>query len=173
MDELSQADAMIIPGVGSFGSAMNSISGYEDVIREHVRDKKPLLGICLGLHILFEDSSESEDVKGLGFFEGHVQRFNLSDRFKIPHMGWNRIETMDNIYNNTDILEGVDGEYMYFVHSYHIMPDNPDIVTSYTDYGGKVPVSVGVDNISALQFHPEKSGKPGLKILSNFVDSIN
>lgn len=173
MDVLGDADAMIIPGVGSFGSAMESISDFTDVIDEHVSSGKPLLGICLGLHLLFEGSIEAPGVNGLGIFEGNVERFNLDDSFKIPHMGWNRISVAESDVNNTSLLEGVSGEYMYFVHSYHISPTNEDIVTSFTDYGGNVPVSVGVDNVSALQFHPEKSGKAGLRILRNFVDSID
>lgn len=169
---LSDADALVIPGVGSFGVAMNNLRPFEDVIRTHVDDDKPLLGICLGLQLLFESSQESAGVEGLGFFEGSCRRFDLDDSYKIPHMGWNQIRVNDTDLNNAGILEGADGKYMYFVHSYYIDPQSGDIVTAYCDYGGDVPVAVGRDNLFALQFHPEKSGKVGLGILRNFVDLI-
>jgi glutamine amidotransferase len=139
---------------------------------DHVNDDKPLLGICLGLQLLFESSEETPDVEGLKLFEGVSKRFNLDNTFKIPHMGWNQITVNDADLNNTSILEGCDGEYMYFVHSYYINPLNEDYITAYTDYGMNVPVAVGKDNLFALQFHPEKSGKKGLSILENFVNQI-
>ncbi len=171
-DVLSDADAIIIPGVGAFGTAMNNLSPFVDVIKSHVENDKPLLGICLGLQLLFESSEETEGIGGLGFFEGSCKRFDLDSSFKIPHMGWNQIKVNDTSLNNVSILEGVDNKYMYFVHSYYVNPACEDIVTAYCDYGMDVPVAVGKDNLFALQFHPEKSGNDGLKILKNFVDLI-
>lgn len=173
VDVLSDADALVIPGVGAFGVAMNNLFPFRDVITEHVLSDRPLLGICLGLQLLFESSEESPDVHGLGFFEGCVRRFSLGDGFKIPHMGWNRIRVNDTSLNNVGILDGADGEYMYFVHSYYVDPLCRDYVTAYCDYGMDVPVAVGRGNLFALQFHPEKSGRVGLGILRNFVDLLD
>lgn len=170
---LEDADALVIPGVGSFGVAMDSLSVFVDVIREHVDCDRPLLGICLGLQLLFDFSEESPDISGLGLFEGGVRRFALDDGFKIPHMGWNQIRVNDTDVNNVSILEGADEEYMYFVHSYYVDPVCGDYVTAYTDYGMDVPVAVGRDSLFALQFHPEKSGSVGLDILRNFVGMID
>ncbi|WP_461436380.1 imidazole glycerol phosphate synthase subunit HisH [Methanosphaera sp.] len=169
---LADADALVIPGVGAFGVAMSNLSGFVDVIAGHVDCGKPLLGICLGLQLLFESSEETPGVNGLGFFEGSCKRFDLDSSFKIPHMGWNQIRVNDTSRNNVSILEGADNKYMYFVHSYYVDPVCRDFVTAYCDYGMDVPVAVGRDNLFALQFHPEKSGKVGLGILSNFVDLI-
>lgn len=169
---LADADALVIPGVGSFGVAMNNLSPFTDVIKSHVNQNKPLLGICLGLQLLFESSEESVGVDGLGLFEGTCRRFVLDDTYKIPHMGWNQIRVNDTSLNDVSILEGADSKYMYFVHSYYIDPVCRDYVSAFCDYGGEVPVAVGRDNLFALQFHPEKSGKVGLGILKNFVDLI-
>ena len=169
---LADADALVIPGVGAFGVAMSNLSGFVDVIAGHVDCGKPLLGICLGLQLLFESSEETPGVNGLGFFEGSCKRFDLDSSFKIPHMGWNQIRVNDTSLNNVSILEGADNKYMYFVHSYYVDPVCRDYVTAFCDYGGDVPVAVGRDNLFALQFHPEKSGRVGLGILSNFVDLI-
>ena len=170
---MSDADALIIPGVGAFGVAMNNLSKFSDIVLDHVASDKPLLGICLGLQLLFESSEETPDVSGLGLFEGVVRRFDLDSSFKIPHMGWNQISVNDTSLNNVSILDGADNEYMYFVHSYYVDPVCMDYVTAFTDYGGDVPVAVGRDNLFALQFHPEKSGRVGLNILRNFVDLID
>lgn len=170
---LAGADALIIPGVGSFGVAMSNLAPFNEVICNHVRSDRPLLGICLGLQLLFDFSEESPGVEGLGLFEGCVKRFDLDRSFKIPHMGWNRICVNDTDVNNVSILEGADGEYMYFVHSYYVSPSCADFVTAFCDYGMDVPVAVGRGNLFALQFHPEKSGRVGLGILRNFVDLID
>ena len=170
---MKNADSLVIPGVGSFGVAMDNLTPFSNVIKEHVDDDKPLLGICLGLQLLFESSEESPNVKGLGLFEGDSKRFQLNDTYKIPHMGWNRIRINDTNINNVSILDGADNEFMYFVHSYYIDPVCKDYVTAYTDYGMDVPVAVGKKNLFALQFHPEKSGKVGLGILRNFVDLLD
>lgn len=171
-DVISKSDAIILPGVGAYGAVMNNLDNYRKLIYEHVDNDKPLLGICLGLQVLFTSSEESPDVEGLNMFEGSVKRFDLPDEFKIPHMGWNQIKVNDTPTNDTTLLDNVDGEYMYFVHSYYIEPDDENLITSTCDYGMNVPVSIGRDNVHALQFHPEKSGKAGLEILKNFVDII-
>lgn len=169
---ISKSDAIILPGVGAYGAVMNNLDNYRKLIYEHVDNDKPLLGICLGLQVLFTSSEESPDVEGLNMFEGSVKRFDLPDEYKIPHMGWNQINVNDTPTNDTTLLDNVDGEYMYFVHSYYIEPDDENLITSTCDYGMNVPVSIGRDNVHALQFHPEKSGKAGLEILKNFVDII-
>lgn len=169
---ISKSDAIILPGVGAYGAVMNNLDNYRKLIYEHVDNDKPLLGICLGLQVLFTSSEESPDVEGLNMFEGSVKRFDLPDEYKIPHMGWNQIKVNDTPTNDTTLLDNVDGEYMYFVHSYYIEPDDENLITSTCDYGMNVPVSIGRDNVHALQFHPEKSGKAGLEILKNFVDII-
>lgn len=171
-DVISKSDAIILPGVGAYGAVMNNLDNYRKLIYEHVDNDKPLLGICLGLQVLFTSSEESPDVEGLNMFEGSVKRFDLPDEYKIPHMGWNQIKVNDTPTNDTTLLDNVDGEYMYFVHSYYIEPDDENLITSTCDYGMNVPVSIGRDNVHALQFHPEKSGKAGLEILKNFVDII-
>lgn len=169
---IKDSDALILPGVGAFGAAMHNLNDYRDIINSHVDDEKPLLGICLGLHLLFTDSEENPGVSGLNIFKGTVRKFNLPKSYKIPHMGWNQIKVNKTETNNTRILNEADNEYMYFVHSYYIDPADRDIITAYTDYGGKIPVAIGKDNTYALQFHPEKSGKAGLDILKKFVEQI-
>jgi len=170
---IADSDAIILPGVGAYGAVMNNLIDYKDIVCDHINDDKALLGICLALQMLFTTSQESPEVKGLDIFKGSVERFNLPHEYKIPHMGWNQITVNSTNSNNTSLLEDVDNEYMYFVHSYYIKPEDESIITAYTDYGMKVPVAIGKDNINALQFHPEKSGKAGLNILKNFVESID
>lgn len=170
---IADSDAIILPGVGAYGAVMNNLIDYKDIVCEHISDNKALLGICLGLQMLFTTSQESPDVKGLDIFRGSVERFNLPKEYKIPHMGWNQITVNRTANNNTSLLDDVDNEYMYFVHSYYIQPEDESLITAYTDYGMNVPVAIGKDNINALQFHPEKSGKAGLNILKNFVESID
>ncbi|MBI5679514.1 MAG: imidazole glycerol phosphate synthase subunit HisH [Methanobacterium sp.] len=164
--EMEKADALILPGVGAFGNAMKHLEKYKNIIHEHINSGKPFLGVCLGQQILFTKSEESKGVKGLDVFKGEVIR--LPEGLKIPHMGWNNLK----IVSECPILNGISNDYMYFVHSYYIKPDDPDIIAATTDYGIDVPAVVFRDNVYATQFHPEKSGEIGLNILKNFVKII-
>ena len=161
---ISNADHLVLPGVGAFGSAMENLEPFRDVINEHVNDDKPFLGICLGQQVLMGQSEESPNVDGLNLFKGHCEF--LPEGVKIPHMGWNRLD----VVKKSPILEGVDKEYFYFVHSYHVIPDDDDIIAGTCDYGIDVIASLSQNNLFSTQFHPEKSGKAGLKILKNFVN---
>lgn len=163
------ADKVILPGVGSFGDAMNKINRYDlpDTIKAVVSNNTPFLGICLGLHLLFESSEESPDIEGLGILKGKILRIPPKEGLKIPHIGWNSLE----LTNNGRLFRGIaDNSYVYFVHSYYLKADDEQIVTASTNYSTHIHVSVEKDNIFACQFHPEKSGDIGLKILKNFVN---
>ena len=162
--EIANAKHLVLPGVGAFGTAMENIDPYKDVIFEHIDDGKPFLGICLGLQVLLSSSEESPGVKGLDIFKGHVAK--IPEGRKIPHMGWNQIK----LTKECPILEGVDGKDFYFVHSYHAVLHDIDNLSATADYGFDVTAAVSKDNVFATQFHPEKSGVPGLKILKNFVN---
>lgn len=161
---ISDAKHLVLPGVGAFGSAMENLEPFRDVIYEHVNDNKPFLGVCLGQQVLMGQSEESPNVSGLNLFKGHCEY--LPEGVKIPHMGWNKL----NVVNDSPILEGVDGEYFYFVHSYHVIPEDDAIIAGVCDYGIDVVASLSQNNLFSTQFHPEKSGKVGLKILKNFVN---
>ena len=164
-DVILSADHVILPGVGSFGDAMECInnSGLYEVIKKAADGSRPFLGICLGLHLLFDESEESPGVKGLGILSGKVTKIPDCG-LKIPHMGWNNIE----VSKESRILP-TESEFMYFVHSYYINPQNSDVVSSYTTYGDKLGVSIEQGNVFAVQFHPEKSGEAGLNILKKFI----
>lgn len=161
---IADSDYLVLPGVGAFGSAMENLEPFKDVINEHVNDDKPFLGICLGQQVLMGSSEESPGIEGLNLFNGHVEK--LPEGVKIPHMGWNKLK----VCNDSPILEGIDGEYFYFVHSYHVIPDEKDIIAGTCDYGGEVVASLSQNNLFSTQFHPEKSSKAGLKILKNFTN---
>ena len=161
---ISDAKHLVLPGVGAFGSAMENLEPFRDVIYEHVNDNKPFLGVCLGQQVLMGQSEESPNAKGLNLFKGKCEY--LPEGVKIPHMGWNKL----NVVNDSPILKGVDGEYFYFVHSYHVIPEDDEIIAGVCDYGIDVVASLSQNNLFSTQFHPEKSGKAGLKILKNFVN---
>jgi glutamine amidotransferase len=166
--ELKQAEVLILPGVGAFGTAMENLQKYQDIIHQHIQEGKPFLGVCLGLQVLFSESEESPGVKGLDVFPGKVVRFPETlphQGLKIPHMGWNDLNTR----RYSPLMDGIDQDYMYFVHSYYVQPENPEIVVATVDYGVEVPAVVARDNVFATQFHPEKSGPVGLEILKNFL----
>ena len=167
--EILRADKVILPGVGAFGDAMNQLKKYEldKVVHEVAEKKTPLLGICLGLQLFFEGSEESTGVEGLGLLKGSVVRFSDSHDLKIPHIGWNSLELM----NDGRLFKGIpDGSYVYFVHSYYLKAADEQIVKAATTYGDLVHASVEQDNIFACQFHPEKSSSVGLAILKNFAE---
>lgn len=165
-DVIAKAEKIILPGVGAFGDCMSNLekSGLVPVIMEALHNDKPFLGICLGMQLLFEGSDEAPGVKGLGFFKGQVKY--LSTSYKVPHMGWNRL----SLRSPSMLLKEADGKYVYFVHSFHAVPEDKNIITSVTDYGMEVTASVGLGNVQAFQFHPEKSSSVGMQLLKNFVD---
>ncbi len=159
-DRIRAAEKLILPGVGAFGDCMRNLraAGLDDLIVEQIEGGKPLMGICVGLQILFEGSEESPNVDGLGIFKGTVKKIR-AEGLKIPHMGWNKVKG------------AVDG-YFYFVHSYHAVPIDPSIIAATTEYGETLTAAVAHKNIFAVQFHPEKSGDVGLAVLKNFVGRI-
>ena len=166
---LLKADKVILPGVGSFGDAMENLKKYGlvPVIHEIVEKGTPFLGICLGLQLLFESSDETPGVEGLGILKGKILRIPPSPGLKIPHMGWNSID----IKEDSRLFEGIDRQsYMYFVHSYYLKARNPEDVAATTWYSTDIHAAVEHDNIFACQFHPEKSSELGLRILKNFAD---
>lgn len=168
-EKILAADKVILPGVGAFGDAMKELErkNLVKIIREIVAIDKPMLGICLGLQLLFEESEETPGVKGIGILKGKIVKIPPKDGIKIPHMGWNSLE----ICKKSRILKDLDDEpYVYFVHSYYAKAENPDDVSAYTEYSEKLAIAVEKDNIFATQFHPEKSGDLGLKILQNFIE---
>ncbi len=165
VEKIANAKHLVLPGVGAFGTAMKNIEPFKEVIYEHVEDDKPFLGICLGQQVLMSSSEETENVKGLDLFKGDVKL--LPPGRKIPHMGWNKLHVINQ---DNPILKGIDGEFFYFVHSYHVVPDDEEIIAATCDYGFDVVAALRRNNLFSTQFHPEKSGKPGLKILKNFIN---
>ena len=166
-EEILGADKIILPGVGAFGDAMEKLnkSGLSEVIREAVRRKIPLLGICLGLQLLFEASEETPGVDGLSVLKGKIVRIPDKEGFKVPHIGWNSLK----INPESKLFAGIpDDSYVYFVHSYYLAAEEP-IVAATTDYVVNIHAAVEKENIFACQFHPEKSGDIGLKLLKNFA----
>lgn len=165
---IRQADHVILPGVGSFGSAMENLYRFDlvDVIRETAEEGKPFLGICLGLQLLFERSEESHGAEGLGILKGEVLRIPEGEGRKIPHMGWNSL----HLQNDGRLFAGVqEGAYVYFVHSYYLRAADPSIVRATAEYGVTIHASVEQGNVMAAQFHPEKSSSVGRQILQNFL----
>ena len=162
------ANRVILPGVGSFGDAMEKLHAYGlvEVIHEVVRRGTPFLGICLGLQLLFERSDESDGVPGLGLLPGEILKIPDTPGLKIPHIGWNSLR----FPNRGRLFEGIQEDaYVYFVHSYYLKAADEGIVTATTEYGTLIHASVEKDNIFACQFHPEKSSEVGLQILKNFI----
>lgn len=171
-DEILNADGAILPGVGSFGDAMDTMTkrGIKDTIIEYTKSGKPFLGICLGLQLLFPESEETPGVKGLDIFKGTITKIpNQNRTLKIPHMGWNNI----SIKQKNGIFKDIEGDpYVYFVHSFYLKAQDKDIVAATTQYGVEIDAAVQKGNIIATQFHPEKSGEVGLKMLKNFVEMV-
>ena len=167
-DAILNADKVILPGVGAFGDAMEKLQQYglTDVIRQVAKNDTPLLGICLGLQLLFESSEESPGVEGLGICKGKILRIPATDGLKIPHMGWNSLH-----YDHSGrLFEGIEEDsYVYFVHSYYLEAEDEAIVTASTEYAVHIHASIEQGNVFACQFHPEKSSDTGLAILKNFI----
>ncbi|MBI3312140.1 MAG: imidazole glycerol phosphate synthase subunit HisH [Candidatus Omnitrophica bacterium] len=171
---LARARGLIFPGVGAFGAAMRELKKQRLLapIVGSVKEGKPFLGLCLGLQLLFEASDEAPGVKGLGLLPGRVRRLPRRKGLKVPHMGWNQIKAVksEELRVNPLLKSVPDGAFMYFVHSYAADPEERDVVSAETDYGGRFPsVLWNGGRLWATQFHPEKSQKWGLKILENFL----
>ena len=168
---IRQAEKIVLPGVGAFGDCMKNLeeSGLIPVLKESIAVGKPLLGICVGLQILFDGSEESPGAKGLGLIHGMVKKINAPG-LKVPHMGWNSIKVREQ-REPIDLFKGLsDKPYVYFVHSYYAVPDDKSVITATTEYGETLTAAVALGNIQATQFHPEKSGDVGLAILKNFIE---
>ena len=169
-EEMNSCHAVVLPGVGAFGDCMAHLAEHDFVssIEEWVQAGNPLMGICLGLQVLFGSSEESPGVSGLGIFPGTVKRFDLPQALKVPQIGWNRI---NEVQPDCPMFEGVEeGSFFYLVHSYYVCPEDEAIVAGTTEYGIDYCSCVWKDNVFATQFHPEKSQAVGLRILKNFWD---
>lgn len=166
-NEILSASKVVLPGVGAFGDAIDTFRarGFEPIIEEVVKKNTPLLGICVGMQMLFDYSYEFGVHKGLGLLKGNIIKFSDTS-LKIPQIGWNNIEI---VQNNNPLFKGIeDNSYVYFVHSYYLDAADPSDIAAYATYGIRYGASVHHNNIYATQFHPEKSGEVGLKILKNF-----
>ena len=172
LETIKTSDKVVLPGQGSFKScidALNKINGLVDTLNEFAIDnKKPLLGICVGLQMFADIGYEETETKGLGWIAGKVSKIdNQNGKYKLPHIGWNQI----NIVKESKIFKNIENNsHMYFVHSYEFIPNDKNVVSATTDYSSKIVCSVEKDNIFGTQFHPEKSDKTGLKIINNFIN---
>ena len=171
LNKIKSSDKVVLPGQGSFKScveALNNINGLTDILNEFViTNKKPLLGICVGLQMFADIGYEETETKGLGWIAGKVSKIdNQNGKFKLPHIGWNQI----NIVKDSKIFKDInDNSHMYFVHSYEFIPEDKNVISATTDYSSNIVCSVEKENIFGTQFHPEKSDKTGLKIIDNFI----
>jgi len=171
LKKIKSSDKIVLPGQGSFKScidALNNVNGLVDTLSDFVlTNKKPLLGICVGLQMFADVGYEEEKTKGLGWISGKVSKINNQDgKYKLPHIGWNEI----NIVKDSKIFKDIENNsHMYFVHSYEFIPEDKNVISATTDYSSKIVCSVEKENIFGTQFHPEKSDKIGLKIIHNFI----
>jgi len=172
LNKIKSSDKIVLPGQGSFKScvdSLNSINGLVEALNEFaITNKKPLLGICVGLQMFADVGFEEIETKGLGWISGKVSKIdNKSGKFKLPHIGWNEIE----IVKQSKIFKDIENKsHMYFVHSYEFIPNDKSVISATTDYSSKIVCSVERDNLFGTQFHPEKSDKTGLKIIENFIN---
>ena len=172
LNKIKSSDKVVLPGQGSFKScvdALNKINGLSDTLNEFaITNKKPLLGICVGLQMFADIGYEEIETKGLGWISGKVSKIDNQDgKFKLPHIGWNQI----NIVKDSKILRDLENNsHMYFVHSYEFIPEDKNVISATTDYSSNIVCSVEKENIFGTQFHPEKSDKIGLKIIQNFIE---
>lgn len=165
--EIESARGVVLPGVGAFSACMENLGkfGLVEPIRQVVRQRKPFLGICLGFQLLFSESEEFGKQKGLDLFPGKVVGFHVHGDHKVPHMGWNRIDKKQD----SPFIEGISsGDYVYFVHSFYVVPDDGALTATTTEYGGPFVSSIATERLFACQFHPEKSQELGLRMLANF-----
>lgn len=164
---LAAAERLILPGDGHFGDTMRELRerGLDTMLTDFAASGRPLLGICIGMQIMMESSEEAPGVAGLGLFEGTVRRFQ-SETLKIPHMGWNTVRQAAPSPLFAEIRED---EYFYFIHSYHVAPSDAAVIAGETEYAARFPAIIARGNVFATQFHPEKSARPGLRMLENFV----
>ncbi len=168
-DIILNSDKVVLPGVGAFGDAMELLnaSGLSDTIKEVVKNQIPFLGICLGMQMMFEKSEEGVSTPGLGIFKGEIKRFKETEGYKIPHIGWNEIK----INKDSRLFNGIsENPFVYFVHSYYLDAFDKNIVAATCDYINTFDAGIESGNTFACQFHPEKSGSVGLKILKNFAE---
>jgi imidazole glycerol-phosphate synthase subunit HisH len=172
LNKIKSSDKIVLPGQGSFKScvdALNHINGLVDTLNEFtINNKKPLLGICVGLQMFADIGYEESETKGLGWISGKVSKINNKQgKFKLPHIGWNEI----NILKKSEIYKGIENKsHMYFVHSYEFIPEDKNLISATTDYSSNIVCSVEKENIFGTQFHPEKSDKLGLQIINNFIN---
>ena len=172
LKKINSSDKIVLPGQGSFKScvdALNNISGLVDSLNEFaINNKKPLLGICVGLQMFADIGYEETETKGLGWISGKVSKIDNKDgKYKLPHIGWNQI----NIIKESKIFKNIENKsHMYFVHSYEFIPNDKNVISATTDYSSKIVCSVEKENLFGTQFHPEKSDKIGLKIIDNFIN---
>ena len=172
LNKIKSGDKVVLPGQGSFKScieALDKINGLKDTLNEFaITNRKPLLGICVGLQMFADISFEETETKGLGWISGKVSKIdNQSGKYKLPHIGWNQI----NIVKNSRIYKDIkNNSHMYFVHSYEFIPEDKNVISATTDYSSNVVCSVEKENIFGTQFHPEKSDKIGLKIIDSFIN---
>ncbi len=171
LNKIKSSDKVVLPGQGSFKScvdALNKINGLTETLTEFaINNKKPLLGICVGLQMFADIGYEETETKGLGWISGKVSKIdNRNGKYKLPHIGWNQI----NIVKQSKLFENVENNsHMYFVHSYEFIPEDKNVISATTDYSSNIVCSVETENIFGTQFHPEKSDKLGLKIIDNFI----
>jgi glutamine amidotransferase len=168
-EEISKVDGLVLPGVGNFGDCVRSLakSGMWDEVSAWAKSEKPFFGICVGYQMLFESSEEAPGEKGLGIFGGQVKKFSESHGLKIPQIGWNTVKVLQP---DAPLLAGIsNGDFVYFVHSYYVAPEDSSVVALETTYGDTFAAGIARENLVATQFHPEKSQRAGLQMLTNFV----